>query len=164
MLERIVTAAEAADLIKDGDTVIVGGSAGMGVAESVLVAMEKQFLDAQRPRDLTIIHTTGVGAVTDRGLNRLVHKGLVKRVIGGNYGLQLPFMKELIVTNEIEASSTAPWPPNSPASSPMSRSRPTTCPKAFSASSTAPWPPNSPASSPMSGCTPTWTPARRAAA
>ena len=103
MLERIVTAAEAADLIKDGDTVIVGGSAGMGVAESVLVAMEKQFLDAQRPCDLTIIHTTGVGAVTDRGLNRLVHKGLVKRVIGGNYGLQLPFMKELIVTNEIEA-------------------------------------------------------------
>ena len=103
MLNRVVTAQDAVNLIKDGDTVVVGGSAGMGVAESVLVAMEKQFLDVERPRDLTIIHTTGVGAVKDRGRNRLVHKGLVKRVIGGNYGLQLPFMKELIVTNEIEA-------------------------------------------------------------
>ena len=103
MLNRVVTAEDAVNLIKDGNTVIVGGSAGMGVAEAVLVAMEKQFLDVQQPRDLTIIHTTGVGAVTDRGLNRLVHKGLVKRVIGGNFGLQLPFMKELIVTNEIEA-------------------------------------------------------------
>ena len=103
MLDRVVTAEEAASLIKDEDSVIVGGSAGMGVAESVLVAIEQRFLGGHGPRGLTVIHTTGVGAVTDRGLNRLVHKGLVGRVIGGNFGLQLPFMRELIVSNEIEA-------------------------------------------------------------
>ncbi len=103
MLDRVVTPQQAVDLIGDGDSVIVGGSGGMGVAESVLEAIEKRFLDQGRPRALTVIHTTGVGAVTAQGLNRLAHKGLVKKVIGGNYGLQLPFMKALIVSGEIEA-------------------------------------------------------------
>ncbi|MSO53870.1 MAG: acyl CoA:acetate/3-ketoacid CoA transferase [Rhodospirillales bacterium] len=102
-MKSVISAAEAAGLLRDGDSMIVGGSAGMGIAESVMVALEKRFLDGGMPRDLTIIHTTGIGAVTGQGLNRLAHKGLVKRVIGGNYGLQLPFMKTLIVTNEIEA-------------------------------------------------------------
>lgn len=103
MLDRIITAAQAAALLKDGDGVIVGGSAGMGAAQSILEAIEKRYLAETQPRDLTVIHTTGVGAVTGKGLNHLAHRGLVKRVIGGNYGLQLPFMKELIVTDAVEA-------------------------------------------------------------
>lgn len=103
MLNRVTTAEVAAGLIKDGDTVIVGGSAGMGVADAVLVALEKRFLETEAPSALTIIHTTGIGAFKSEGLNRLAHKGLIKRVIGGNYGLQLVFMKKLVVTGEIEA-------------------------------------------------------------
>ena len=61
MLDRVVTPQQAVDLIGDGDSVIVGGSGGMGVAESVLEAIEKRFLDQGRPRALTVIHTTGVG-------------------------------------------------------------------------------------------------------
>ncbi len=103
MLNRVITAEVAAGLIKDGDTVIVGGSAGMCVADAVLVALEKRFLETEAPSALTIIHTTGIGAFKSEGLNRLAHKGLIKRVIGGNYGLQLVFMKKLVVTGEIEA-------------------------------------------------------------
>lgn len=103
MLNRVVTAEVAAGLIRDGDTVIVGGSAGMGVADAVIVALENRFLDSHSPSALTIIHTTGIGAVKSEGLNRLAHKGMIKRVIGGNYGLQLVFMKELIGTGDIEA-------------------------------------------------------------
>ena len=44
-----------------------------------------------------------MGAVEQLGLNHLNHEGLIKRVIGGNYGLQIPFMKNLIVSNKIEA-------------------------------------------------------------
>ena len=52
MLNQVVTADEAADLIKDGDAVIVGGSGGMGAAESLLEAIENRFLDgvAQQPK------------------------------------------------------------------------------------------------------------------
>ena len=103
MLDRIVTAQAASKLIRDGDTVIVGGSGGMGIANAVLVELEKRFLETESPRALTVIHTTGIGAVTSEGLNRLAHKGLLKRVIGGNFGLQLEFMKELVVSDEIEA-------------------------------------------------------------
>ena len=103
MLNRIITAEVAADLIRSGDTVIVGGSAGMGVADAVLVALENRFLKTKIPDALTIIHTTGIGALNSEGLNRFAHKGLIKRVIGGNFGLQLEFMRELVVTDEIEA-------------------------------------------------------------
>ncbi len=103
MIDNVITAKQAAELINDGDSIIVGGSAGMGVAESVLVAIGQRFLKDKHPQKLGVIHTTGVGAVTEKGLNHLAHKGLVGRVIGGNFGLQLPFMKELITSNEIEA-------------------------------------------------------------
>ena len=103
MRKPIIAAAEAAQLIQDNDTVIVGGSAGIGVAEAILIEIESRFLSEDNPRNLTIIHTSGVGAVTKYGLNRFAHQGLVKRVIGGNFGLQLPFMKELIVSNNFDA-------------------------------------------------------------
>ena len=103
MMNRIVTAQAAAELIKDGDTVIVGGSGGMGVADAVVIALEKRFLESKTPSALTVIHTTGIGAFKSEGLNRLAHKGLIKRVIGGNFGLQLKFMRELVVSDEIEA-------------------------------------------------------------
>jgi propionate CoA-transferase len=103
MKKQIILAGQAAELISSGETVIIGGSGGIGVAESILEAIESRFISEGAPKNLTIIHTTGVGAVTQYGLNRFAHDGLIKRVIGGNFGLQLPFMKELIVGNRIEA-------------------------------------------------------------
>jgi propionate CoA-transferase len=101
-MAEIISAEEAAALVKDSDTLIVGGNGGTGAPESILVALEKRFLDRGAPRNLTLFHVTGIGAVTEKGLCRLAHKGMIGRVIGGNYGLQLPFMKQ-IVANEIEA-------------------------------------------------------------
>ena len=98
----IISAEEAARFVGDGDTVIVGGNGGMGVAETVLIELEKRFLADRHPAGLTLFHVTGIGAVTEGGLCRFAHPGFVRRVIGGNYGLQLPFM-QLIVGNEVEA-------------------------------------------------------------
>jgi propionate CoA-transferase len=98
----IVTAEQAASHVRDADTVIVGGSGGTGAPEAVLEALEHRFLSTGRPHALTLFHVTGIGAVTEKGLCRLAHEGLVARVIGGNFGLQLPFMK-LIVGDRIEA-------------------------------------------------------------
>jgi propionate CoA-transferase (EC 2.8.3.1) len=94
----LITAEAAAGLIRSGDVLLLGGNGGMGVAEDVLEALEARFLATGAPRDLTLLHVTGVGAVTERGICRLAHPGLVARVIGGNYGLQLPFMK--LITDE----------------------------------------------------------------
>ena len=63
MKKEVVSADDAARLIVSGDTVIIGGSGGIGVAESVLEALEMRYLSDQEPQHLTIMHTTGIGAV-----------------------------------------------------------------------------------------------------
>src|SRR4051812_24103252 len=70
----VITAAEAAGLIRDADTMIVGGNGGTGAAEAVLEALEQRFLGGAGPYGLTLLHITGVGAVTEKGLCHLAHE------------------------------------------------------------------------------------------
>ncbi len=44
---KIVTAAEAVALIRDGDTVATGGFVGIGFAENIAVALEERFLESR---------------------------------------------------------------------------------------------------------------------
>ena len=53
---KIVTAAEAVQLVHDGDTVATGGYVGIGFAEGVAVALEERFLASQHPRELTLVY------------------------------------------------------------------------------------------------------------
>jgi propionate CoA-transferase len=48
------------------------------------------------------LFSSGLGDAKDRGLNRLAHKGLFKRVIAGHYGL-MPKIGQLALENEFEA-------------------------------------------------------------
>jgi propionate CoA-transferase len=89
----LISPKDAANLVKDGDTLAVGGNGGTGAPEAILDALERRFLETQSPAGLTLFHVTGIGAVTEKGLCHLAHAGLIARVFGGNFGLQLPFMK-----------------------------------------------------------------------
>ena len=100
---KIITANKVPSLIKDKSFLIIGGNGGTGAPEKILIEIEKSYLKNKRPKGLSIFHITGLGAVDKYGLNHLNHIGLVSKVIGGNFGLQIPFMKNLIVGNKIEA-------------------------------------------------------------
>ena len=105
---KIVSAAEAARLIRDGDTVATDGFVGIGFPENIAVAIEQRFLgndpqsSAGTPRNLTLAYAAGQGDGKDRGLNHLGYEGLVARVIGGHWGLA-PKLQKLAVTDKIEA-------------------------------------------------------------
>ncbi|MFO1415396.1 MAG: acyl CoA:acetate/3-ketoacid CoA transferase [Burkholderiales bacterium] len=107
---KIVSARQAVALIRDGDTLATTGFVGIGFAENIAVALEERFLAAQKedhdgggsPRGLTLVYAAGQGDGKERGLNHLGYPGLVRRVIGGHWGL-VPRLQALAVGNQIEA-------------------------------------------------------------
>ena len=101
-LKKVIEAADAVAVIHAGDTVASAGYAGSGTPDQLFVAIEQRFLESGTPRDLTLVFSTGQGDMKDKGLNRLAHEGLVRRVIGGYFGLS-PKLEKLIVDNRIEA-------------------------------------------------------------
>ncbi len=99
---KIVSAQEAVQVIRDGDTVATGGFVGIGFPEEIAIQLEAYYQAHQKPRNLTLVYAAGQGDGAERGLNHLGHKGLVRKVIGGHWGL-VPKLQQLAINNEIEA-------------------------------------------------------------
>lgn len=101
-MSKLVSAKEAVKLIKDGDTVAFGGFVGAAHAEEVTAAIQASFLESSQPRDLTVVYAAGQGDGKERGLNHLGEEGLVKRIVGGHWGL-VPRLQKLALENKLSA-------------------------------------------------------------
>jgi propionate CoA-transferase len=102
MRHKIITADEAAALVRAGDTLATSGFVGIGTPDALLAALSDRFVQSREPKGLTLMFAAGQGDGAERGLNRLGHDGLLKRVIGGHWGL-IPKVGALAVGNLIEA-------------------------------------------------------------
>ena len=101
-MSKIVSAAEAVALVHEGDTLVCSGFGVVGVPDELLLALRQRFESSGTPRDLTLLFGGGPGDGQERGLNRLALDGLVRRAIGGHWGL-VPKLGAMAIDGRIEA-------------------------------------------------------------
>jgi acyl CoA:acetate/3-ketoacid CoA transferase len=82
----VLSASDAARLVRDGATVSVSSSSGLGCPDAVLRAIGERFAVKGAPRDLTTIHPIAAGDMYGiDGIDHLCAPGQLRRVIAGSY-------------------------------------------------------------------------------
>jgi propionate CoA-transferase len=98
---KVVSVEDAVAVVRPGDTVATSGFVGVGTPDAVIAALESRFVETGTPRDLTLVFAAAPGDGRDKGLNRLARAGLVRRVIGGHFGL-VPKISQMVTEGAIE--------------------------------------------------------------
>ena len=99
---KIITAQEAAQLVKDGDVVTTNGFVGSGQPEALTSALEERFLNTGSPRDLTLIYAASQGNTDGRGGDHFAHEGMLKKAILGHWNA-VTALQKLVNENKIQA-------------------------------------------------------------
>lgn len=99
---KVLPVEEAVGVILDNDTIATGGFVGIGFPEALAVALEERFKATGAPKNITLVFAAGQGDKKTRGLNHFAHEGMIRRAIGGHWGM-LPSIARLAVENKIEA-------------------------------------------------------------
>ena len=99
----VMSAQDAVAFIPDNASVSILGAGGGIVEPTTLIdALANRYKETSSPKNLTLIHTTGLGDKADRGMSPLAQEGLVKKMYGGHWA-QSPRLADMAEKNQIEA-------------------------------------------------------------
>ena len=104
-----LTPREAADLIRDGDTITVSSSSGLGCPDAVLAGIGDRFRETSSPRGLTSVHPIAAGDMSGiLGVDHIAQPGLLHRIVAGSLpsgpsSATPPRIWQLVENDEIEA-------------------------------------------------------------
>lgn len=98
---EFITGEQAAAMIESGKTIATIGMTLVSASETILKSLENRFLETGKPNNLTLMHSCGQSD-RDRGIQHFAHEKMLRRIIGGHWGLQPKIMK-LIAENKVLA-------------------------------------------------------------
>jgi len=102
---RIISPAEAASLIRDGDCLLINCFLSLGHTDAIHRAVYERFCATGHPRDLTLISSAGYGERDETSLaEAYVGAGAVRQVITSHY-TSMPATTRLIAANKLEGYS-----------------------------------------------------------
>lgn len=93
-MKQAIKAAQAAELIPDGSTLLIGGFMGVGSPHRLIDAIV-----ARGTRDLTVVANDT--AMPGRGIGKLVSAGALSRVVASHIGLN-PETQQKMISGEID--------------------------------------------------------------
>ena len=95
-MSKIITAAQAAELVQDGCTLTTTGFNGFGCPEDLMMALADHFDQTSHPKDVTLVKCTSQGDGKGRGVSHLAEKpGLFQELILSHMGYD-PGLRKLV--------------------------------------------------------------------
>ncbi len=100
-MSKVIKVTEVPALIKDGATIGASALTIAGWPEYVAKSIEKSFLETSHPKNLTLLHASGIGDWKTKGTQHFAHPGMVAKWIGGHTGLA-PDMAKMVIDGVCE--------------------------------------------------------------
>lgn len=108
-MKKVITASQAAVLVRDCDVVTISSSSGLGCPDKVLAAVGERFEREGLPRGLTALSPIAAGDMYGiKGIDHIAKPGLLSRILAGSFpsgpsSLPMPAIWRMVVDNQVAA-------------------------------------------------------------
>ena len=109
MKNKVITARQAVEHIRNNDVVSISSSSGLGCPDKVLKALGERFDELGLPTNITTLNPIAAGDMYGiKGIDHIAKPGLLSRILAGSYpsgpsSLPMPAIWKMIVDNELAA-------------------------------------------------------------
>lgn len=108
-LVPVISSAEAAEFVRDGDVVTISSSSALGCPDLVLKGIGERFDATSHPQNVSFVSPIAAGDMYGvKGIDWVAKKGLIKQIIAGSYpsgpsSFEPPLIRQLIASEDIDA-------------------------------------------------------------